>query len=193
MIRNNAYLNAVIANWTVRASWRPVELTGDAPLHSNGDSVDLHISIQWSPKVVLSVFFGRRPRDDPGVHEGGQAEVHDDEDGQNPLIQWNHPEWQLSPVPMEARIIVEQGSARQEERPGKGRRDELGRVLALRHDSKVVSRGCQICSILNSTWTFGFLTLASASCQWHSSSTTLMVLRLTMIKLATMIRCCVGR
>lgn len=53
-----SYLYAVIAYWTVRTTWRPIEFACYAPFHAHCDAVNLGIFIQRCTKFVLSVFVG---------------------------------------------------------------------------------------------------------------------------------------
>lgn len=46
---------AMIADGTVRAARRPVELAGDAPFHPHRDTVDLHAAVQGRSEVVLPI------------------------------------------------------------------------------------------------------------------------------------------
>ena len=79
------YLDAVVADTAVTAPRRPVELTGDAPLHPYGDPVDLHIPVERSPEIVISVLVRAGSGDDARVHEGRHGEVDQDKDGDDAL------------------------------------------------------------------------------------------------------------
>lgn len=52
-------LNAMIANTTMRASWWSIELTSNAPFHSNSDSIYLYIFVQGCPKIIFPIFIRR--------------------------------------------------------------------------------------------------------------------------------------
>ena len=71
---NFDHLYAAVADGAVGAPWRPVELTGDAPLHAHRYPVDFDIPVEGRAKVVVSVLVGGCARDHPGVHEGRQTE-----------------------------------------------------------------------------------------------------------------------
>lgn len=49
----------MIANGAVGTAWRAIELTGDAPLHLDGDAVDLGILVERGAQLLLAVFVGR--------------------------------------------------------------------------------------------------------------------------------------
>jgi len=53
------HLYAVVADGAVGAAGRAVELTGDAPLHLDGDAVDLGILVERGAQLLLAVFVGR--------------------------------------------------------------------------------------------------------------------------------------
>ena len=84
------------------APGRAVELAGDAPLHADRDAVDLHVPVERGPEVVVSVLVRGGPGDDAGVHECGQAEVHQDEDGDDAFEEGNGPSLLLKQVPLNA-------------------------------------------------------------------------------------------
>ena len=88
-------LNTVVTDWTVGASGWPVELAGDAPFHAYRDPIDFHISVERRSKVIFAVFVCIGSGYDSGVHKGGQTKVHQYENGQDSLVQWNDPEVHL--------------------------------------------------------------------------------------------------
>lgn len=53
------YLNTMITNTTMRATWRSIKFAGDTPLHTYGNAIDLDTLIQRSPKVILPLFVRR--------------------------------------------------------------------------------------------------------------------------------------
>lgn len=53
------YLDTMITDTAMRATWRSIKLAGDAPLHAYSDAIDLDALVQGSSKVVLT-FFVRR-------------------------------------------------------------------------------------------------------------------------------------
>ena len=85
-------LYAVVADRAVRAAGRSVKLTCDTPLHSDGDSVDLDVAVQWSAEVIVPVLVGAGPGYHSRVHECGQRKVHDHEEGDGALDDGNEPE-----------------------------------------------------------------------------------------------------
>ena len=60
------HLNAVVANGAVRAPRRAIKLAGDAPLHPDGDAVDLHVAVQRRPEVVVPILVGARCQSNKG-------------------------------------------------------------------------------------------------------------------------------
>ncbi len=96
------HLDAVVAHGAVRAARRAVELAGDAPLHADGDAVDLHVAVERGAEVVVAVLVGAGARDHAGVHEGGQAEVHQDEQGDDALDDRHDPDLLVQKVPLDA-------------------------------------------------------------------------------------------
>ena len=71
---NFDHLYAAVADGAVGAPWRPVELTGDAPLHAHRYPVDFDIPVEGRAEIVVAILVGGRSRDHTGVHEGCQAE-----------------------------------------------------------------------------------------------------------------------
>lgn len=69
-------LNATVADAAVRAARGTVKLAGGAPLHAHRDAVDLHVLVQGEPEVVLLLLVRLVFRDDAGIHECGQGEIH---------------------------------------------------------------------------------------------------------------------
>lgn len=53
------YLDAFVADGAVGTPRGPVELAGDAPLHPDCHSVDVHILVERRPKVVVFVLIRR--------------------------------------------------------------------------------------------------------------------------------------
>ena len=68
------HLYAAVAYGAVGAPGRPVELTGDAPLHSHCNPVYLDVPVERRAKVIVAVLISGRPWYHPGIHKGGQAE-----------------------------------------------------------------------------------------------------------------------
>lgn len=52
-------LNAMITHTTMRASWWSIELTSNAPFHSNSDSIYFYIFVQRCPKIIFPIFIRR--------------------------------------------------------------------------------------------------------------------------------------
>jgi hypothetical protein len=71
------FLDTIVANGAMRASWGTVKLTGVAPLHSNSDSTDFHILVQRSPEIIFRNF--RCLWVSSGIKKRGKGEVHYDE------------------------------------------------------------------------------------------------------------------
>ena len=101
------YLDTVVAHTAVATPRRTIELTGNTPFHPNLKrtklffqhqhfnkkimqqshrySVNLHISVERSTEVIISVLVRTGAGDDAGVHEGGHGEVDEDEECDDPL------------------------------------------------------------------------------------------------------------
>jgi hypothetical protein len=106
-------LNAVVADGAVAAPRRPIELTSDTPLHPHCDSVDLHVAVQRSSEIIVSVFVRTGARYHPWVHEGGHGEVDENKEGDDPLEDGNRIPVLLQNVPLDAREVEEQGCGAQ--------------------------------------------------------------------------------
>lgn len=59
-LRTKTHLDAVITHGTMGASWRSIEFTCHAPLHSNGDAVDFSVFVERRSELVFAVLIGRR-------------------------------------------------------------------------------------------------------------------------------------
>jgi len=71
-------LNAVVADTAVTAPGGSVELAGDAPLHTDRDSIYLYVSVERGSEIIISVFIRTCPGDHPRVHESCHGEVYQD-------------------------------------------------------------------------------------------------------------------
>lgn len=49
-------LHAAIAHAAMRASRRPVEVTGSTPLHPHLDAPHVHVLVEWRAELVVLVF-----------------------------------------------------------------------------------------------------------------------------------------
>lgn len=49
----------MIADRAVGAAGRAIELAGDAPLHLDGDAIDLGILVEGGAQLLFAVFVGR--------------------------------------------------------------------------------------------------------------------------------------
>lgn len=107
------YLYAVVTHTAVTAPGRPVELTGDTPLHPHGDPVDLNIPIERGPKIIISVLVWTGSRDDARVHKGGHGEVDQDEDGDDALEYRDSVPLLLLNVPLIAGEVEEESGGAQ--------------------------------------------------------------------------------
>ena len=65
-------------------------------------SVNLHISVERSTEVIISVLVWTGAGDDAGVHEGGHGEVDQDEQCQDALKYWHRVPVLLHNVPFYA-------------------------------------------------------------------------------------------
>lgn len=128
------YLYAAVAYGAVGAPGWPVELAGDAPLHAHCNPIYLDVPIERRAKVIVSVLIGGRSRNHPGVHEGCQAEVHKNEEGDDAFQDRHKPHSLLQEVPLYTREVKEEGGDGEEQRPRERRGQELCLVLsAARH------------------------------------------------------------
>ena len=110
---NFDHLYAAVADGAVGAPWRPVELTGDAPLHPHGDPVDLDVPVERRPEIVISVLVWAGSRYDARVHEGRHGEVDQDKEGDNALEYWDSVPLLVFYVPLVAREVEEQSRGAQ--------------------------------------------------------------------------------
>jgi len=106
-------LDAVVADGAVAAPRRPIELARDTPLHPHCDSVDLHVAVQRSSEIIVSVFVRTGTRYHPWVHEGGHGEVDENKEGDDPLEDGNRIPVLLQNVPLDTREVEEQGRGAQ--------------------------------------------------------------------------------
>lgn len=55
MGQQGGHLYAVVADATVGAAWRAVEMAGGTPLHTDLDAPHIHVLVQRGPKVILLI------------------------------------------------------------------------------------------------------------------------------------------
>jgi len=106
-------LNAVVANRTVAAPRRPIELAGDTPLHPHCDPVDLHIAVERSSKIIIPVFVRAGSRYYPRIHEGGHGKIDENKEGDDTLEDGNRIPVLLQNIPLDTREVEEQGCGAQ--------------------------------------------------------------------------------
>lgn len=51
----NTHLHAVVTDTAVGAAWRPVEVTGGAPLHPDLNALDLHVLVERRSEIIVLV------------------------------------------------------------------------------------------------------------------------------------------
>jgi len=91
----------------VGAAWGPVELTSHTPLHSHRDPINLYISVERSPEVIIPVLVWAGSGNHTWIHEGGHGEIDEDEKGYDTLEDGNSIPVLLHDVPFYTRKVEE--------------------------------------------------------------------------------------
>jgi len=104
------YLDTVVTDAAMRAPRGSIELAGDAPLHTNRDTVDLYIPVERGTEVIVSVFVRTRTRNYSWVHKCSHGEVDENKKCDNSLEDWHSIPVLLQNVPFYTREIEEQRS-----------------------------------------------------------------------------------
>lgn len=117
-------LHTVVTDGAVGAARGSVEPAGGAPLHPHLDPPDLHRFIKRSAEVVLFVLVLLSSGEDAGVHERGHAEVCQDEQEDDSIIDGDSDRESLR-QPW-AREAEEQSRGSDQEEGGGGHRDVSG-------------------------------------------------------------------
>lgn len=118
-------LDTVVADGAVGAARRPVEATGRTPLHPDLDPSDLHRLVERSTEVILLVFVLLSSREDAGVHERGHAEVSQNKEEDDSIVD-GHSDGETLREPRTREAEEERGGADQEE-SGRRHGDVAGR------------------------------------------------------------------
>lgn len=80
------YLYTVVTDRTMGATRRSVELTRNAPFHSNRYSIYFYVSVERGSEVVISILISTSPGYHPRVHESCQREIYEDKKSYDALI-----------------------------------------------------------------------------------------------------------
>lgn len=82
-------LHTVVADRAMGTAWWSVESTCRAPLHPDLDPPDLHGLVERGPEVILLILVLLSSWKDAGVHEGGHAEISQNKEEDNSIVDWH--------------------------------------------------------------------------------------------------------